>query len=455
MRLWMKGIAIGLCLASWGCISKEFVGTQQGRLDANTKPSVLCSDGSALVLRQPMLDLQPIDALKGTPPIESILSDAKGALSLDYKSANAWALLALAEVNKAKSADEAYEAVSTPWYKNPWTIIGFPGYCWATSQPRLLNGEKATGYETNDTYRFHAIALRAWLQYKFQWTRGVESDDEWYKECCYHWKAGLKALDIDPSLTGEDERDTNWEKAWEINYYRGLAEIVKKNYDEARKFIRYSTASHLTEAGDFKKWIEETRVVLEKADKISRRLKDVGKDVVLDTTVTRAQFAAILCKQVDLEQLWKNRGLATPETLEKIDPRALATDYKDHRLAGSIDRVVRLGVPGLTPAQGNHTFEPERLVTRAEAAFILANLVCKLEKRKDVMSLMQGVQTPVNAGVDASDVTYSSIVFCVCGHFFEIDPIAMHFNPKKATNAVDVYNAIMLIKDNTRYLTGN
>jgi len=128
-----------------------------------------------------------------------------------------------------------------------------------------------------------------------------------------------------------------------------------------------------------------------------------GKRIALVEKVSRADTAALLVEELRIETLFRARrekpvdtsfqspddGFVTSVTI-KISP---ATDVSAHPLKADIDAVVSLGIKGLQPFP-DHTFRPEQMLTRAEFAMVMEDILVKVSGEAQLATRFIGSASP-------------------------------------------------------------
>jgi tetratricopeptide (TPR) repeat protein len=149
-------------------------------------------------------------------------------------------------------------------------------------------------------------------------------------------------------------------------------------------------------AANFTKVLELDKGLVAEADKeyaivqkIQRAMPGsvVGKKIALLEKITRADAAALFIEELEIDTLFKKR---TPKKYDTAfqDPTKKfaageyvktppATDIENHVLKADIDAVIAIGIKGLQPGP-DHTFQPDKTITRAEFAMMIEDILIKI-----------------------------------------------------------------------------
>lgn len=181
-------------------------------------------------------------------------------------------------------------------------------------------------------------------------------------------------------------------------YYMGLA------YKEAYDFERAT--------GLFKKVLDFNNGYVGEADreyaflqKLERAMlgSEAGKRIALAGEITRADTAALLVAELQIETLFEKRRQKKEDiTFKSPDDRFVthviieispATDITEHPLKADIDAVIALGIKGLQPFP-DHTFRPGQILTRAEFAMVMEEILIKISGEEQLATRFIGSPSP-------------------------------------------------------------
>ncbi len=165
-------------------------------------------------------------------------------------------------------------------------------------------------------------------------------------------------------------------------------------------------------AANFTKVLELDKGFVAEADKeyaivqkIQRAMPGsvVGKKIALLEKITRADVAALFIEELEVDTLFKKR---TPKKYDTAfqDPTKKfaageyvktppATDIENHVLKADIDAVIAIGIKGLQPGP-DHTFQPEKIITRAEFAMMIEDILIKITGDNGLATKFIGSASP-------------------------------------------------------------
>jgi hypothetical protein len=172
--------------------------------------------------------------------------------------------------------------------------------------------------------------------------------------------------------------------------------------------------------------------------------------------------AALFDQELNLEKLFTKRGTKTydttfkaptesstkitPETTVKMEP---ATDIQDHWLKPSIDTVLKLQVRGLE-AGPNHTFEPDKLITKAEFAVMLEDILIKVTGDEKLATKFLGATSPF-PDVRNDQYYFSAIMTASSRNFLEADKATGEFKPGQPVSGADALLTIREFKSQLKF----
>jgi len=181
-------------------------------------------------------------------------------------------------------------------------------------------------------------------------------------------------------------------------YYMGLA------YKEAHAYQQA--------AGLFKTVLDLDTGYVDKADRQLALLQRIeraalgsaaGKRIALIDKITRGDAASLLVEELQIDALFGGQGVSTADsdfvspddrfaTHTTIDAPP-AKDIADHPMKADIEEVISLGIKGLQPFP-DHTFRPEQVLTRAELAMVLEDLLVKITGQGNLATRFIGSSSP-------------------------------------------------------------
>ena len=129
-----------------------------------------------------------------------------------------------------------------------------------------------------------------------------------------------------------------------------------------------------------------------------------GKVIAFETSITRADIAALFIEELRLSRLYKRGNRKRFDTRFKTPGKKVfqadilkrvpdATDIKDHPLRADIEEVLKLRVVGLEPDPA-HLFHPNAKVTRGEFAMMVEDILVKVTGETGLKTKFIGSRSP-------------------------------------------------------------
>jgi hypothetical protein len=251
-----------------------------------------------------------------------------------------------------------------------------------------------------------------------------------------------------------DEKEPNNPR---LHYYMGMCYKMALDFDKAAGMFR----AVLDMNRDF---IGEANAEWALIQKIQRAAPgtEIGKKIALIDKIDRADIAALFDQELNLEKLFTKRGTKTydttfkpptesstamqTETVIKMEP---ATDIADHWLKPSIDTVLKLRIRGLE-AGPNHTFEPDKLVTKAEFALMLEDILIKVTGDEKMATKYLGATSPF-PDVRNDYYAFNAIMMTTSRGFLEADKATGEFKGGEYVSGADALLAIREFKSQLKF----
>ena len=270
----------------------------------------------------------------------------------------------------------------------------------------------------------------------------MQRGEDWLKNSEKEFKA---ARDKDPNSAP-------------LHYYMGLPYKVSFDFDKAADMFRRVLDMN-------KEYTTEANAEWAVIQKIQRAApgSQIGKQIALIDKIDRADVAALFVQEMDIEKLFTKRGpktydtafkapteatatKMTTETVIKMEP---ATDIKDHALKPSIDTVLQLQVRGLEPGP-NHTFAPDKLITKAEFALMLEDILIKVSGDEKLATKYVGAPS-LFPDVRTDNYAFNAIMVVTSRGFIEADKATGEFRPGDAVSGADALLAIREFKNQLKF----
>ena len=243
-----------------------------------------------------------------------------------------------------------------------------------------------------------------------------------------------------------------------LNYYMGIAYKMAFDFDKAAGLFR--TVLDLN-----KEFTAEANTEWALIQKIQRAAPGsvIGKKIALIDKIDRADIAALFDQEMNLEKLFTKRGTKTFDTSFKAPTEATATamttektvkmdavtDIADHWLKPSIDTMIKLQVRGLEPGP-NHTFEPDKLITKAEFALMLEDILIKVSGDEKLATKYIGA-TSLFPDVRNDHYAFNAVMTATSRGFIEADKATGEFNPGAPVSGADALLTIREFKNQLKF----
>jgi hypothetical protein len=298
------------------------------------------------------------------------------------------------------------------------------------------NMDKAKGYDKGIEARIGMIRL-----YSMQMVKESAKSRDLLKDAESEFKS---AKSKDPNNGG-------------LYYYMGSAYKVAFDFDKAAEMFR--TVLDLKK--DFTVEANADWAVVQKIQRAAPGT-EIGKKIALIDKIDRADVAALFMQELDLEKLYTKRGVKTidttfkapeesktsfsPDKNVKMEP---ATDIADHWLKPSIDAVLKLQVRGLE-AGPNHTFEPDKLITKSEFALMLEDILIKVGGDDKLATKYIGATSPF-PDVRSDHYAFNAVMVVTSRGFLDADKATGEFRPSDPVSGADALLSIREFKNQLKF----
>jgi tetratricopeptide (TPR) repeat protein len=238
-----------------------------------------------------------------------------------------------------------------------------------------------------------------------------------------------------------------------LHYYMGLAYKMNLDFDKSAEMFRAVLDIN-------KEFTEEANAEWAVIQKIQRAAPgtEIGKKIALIDKIDRADVAALFDQEMNLEKLYTKRGSKTydttfkppteastkldTETVIKMEP---AIDIADHWLKPSIDVALKFQIRGLE-AGPNHKFEPDKLITKAEFALMLEDILIKVNGDEKLATKYLGAASPY-PDVRNDLYAFNAIMMAGSRGYLEADKATGEFHPGAPVSGADALLAIREFKN--------
>lgn len=263
---------------------------------------------------------------------------------------------------------------------------------------------------------------------------GPSVDEEWLNKAVGHFDRATKLLPQDAPPY----------------FYMGMA---------YRNAYRFSEASSM-----FKKVLDLDNAFVKEADReyaVMQRIErampgtTVGKKIALLDSITRADVAALFIEELQVDQLFEKKNPKAFDTAFKAPGAEFktgeyvkvpeVTDIAGHVLRQDIEAVVRLQIKGLQPGP-DHTFEPNKNITRAEFAMMIEDILIKITGDNSLATKFIGTESPF-PDLRSDLAFFNSAMVCVTRNIMEtVDTATGEFRPQGMVSGADALLSIRQMK---------
>jgi len=237
----------------------------------------------------------------------------------------------------------------------------------------------------------------------------------------------------------------------------GMAYKVALDFDKAAPMFK----TVLDMNKDFTVEANEEWAVIQKIQRAAPGT-EIGKKIALIDKIDRADIAALFDQEMNLEKLFTKRGVKTYDTsfkapteastamqTEKVTKMEPATDIANHWLKPSIDLVLKLQVRGLE-AGANHTFEPDKLITKGEFALMLEDILIKVSGDEKLATKFLGATSPF-PDIRNDQYFFSAAMTTTSRGFIEADKATGEFKPGDPVSGADALLSIREFKNQLKF----
>jgi len=267
-------------------------------------------------------------------------------------------------------------------------------------------------------------------------------------------RAKDSVFDAESEFKAAQKEDPNSAR---LHYFMGMAYKVAIDFDKAAEMFRKVVDIN-------KEFTSEANAEWALIQKIQRAAPgtEIGKKLALVDKIDRADIAALFDQEMNLEKLFTKRGVKTYDTsfkapteassatqTEKIIKMEAATDIADHWLKPSIDMVLKLQVRGLG-AGPNHTFHPDKLISKGEFALMLEDILIKISGDEKLATKFLGATTPFS-DVRNDQYFFNAAMIATSRGFIEADKATGEFRPGDAVSGADALLSIREFKNQLKF----
>jgi hypothetical protein len=242
-----------------------------------------------------------------------------------------------------------------------------------------------------------------------------------------------------------------------LYYYMGLCYKMALDFDKAADMFK----KVLDMNKEFTGQANAEWAVIQKIQRAAPGT-EIGKKIALIDKIDRADVAALFDQEMNLEKLFTKRGIKTydttykaptesssrfaPETTTKM---AAATDIADNWLKPSIETVLKLQIRGLE-AGPNHKFEPDKIISKAEFAVMLEDVLIKVTGDEKLGTKFIGATSPF-PDMRNDHYAFNAVMTVTTRGFLEADKATGEFRAGDPVSGADALLAIRSFKDQLKF----
>lgn len=323
---------------------------------------------------------------------------------------------ALLEFEKARDLDPQY----APAYIGIGITLGMQGD-YENGLSALQKGEELASGIDEET-DVHVGFMRLYMLNR------EKTGENWIKSVSDRFRQAIKIIPDKP----------------DAYYHMGMAYKLNKNFDLAKAQFSRVLEIH-------KGFVAEADREFEIIQRIERTTpgSKIAEIVLLDK-ISRANVAALFIEELKIDELLRNR--TTKNKVRSINfktgefvPAIQVTDIEAHALKADIQAVMDAGVKGLEPYP-DHTFQPEKMITRAEFAIMIADILEKISGGKGMATKNGGGNSPF-PDLRSDQYFYNAILTCTTRGIMKAkDEEKKEFDPMGTVSGAEAMNSIQELK---------
>jgi tetratricopeptide (TPR) repeat protein len=194
---------------------------------------------------------------------------------------------------------------------------------------------------------------------------------------------------------------------------------------------------------------EERWELVQKVQRAEPRTS-IGKRIALVDAISRADMAALLVEELNVERFYSrtqeySSTFEPPKTEKPGQMEApAATDIAEHPLRTDIELALQYDVMGLS-AYPDHTFRPQKHLTRAEVAMILEDIIVRAMNKPELATRFFGQESPFS-DVRGDHPYFNALMLVTTRGLMEADARTGRFHPQDPVPGVDAVLAISKLR---------
>lgn len=214
-------------------------------------------------------------------------------------------------------------------------------------------------------------------------------------------------------LKVEEKKLTYYQGKEAADYFMGKAYLKALEFRQARD--KFADVLNAKREG---KWNEKADKAHKRVDKIVRAMAgitvgDVGKQIAVKDSVTRADLAALLIVEMKLDKLFAGR-IPVKSQIDKMKAEFTPADVLNHPFKEEVLTIMKWKVRGLEPKFDGTTkaylFKPSDVVKRGEMALILEDVLIKLTGKEELATAFFGQDTSPFPDVRKTSPFYNAVM---------------------------------------------
>lgn len=211
----------------------------------------------------------------------------------------------------------------------------------------------------------------------------------------------------------DEKKLTYYQGTEAAHYFMGLAYLKALEFRQARD--KFADVLNAKREG---KWHEKADKAWKKTDKIVRAMAgitigDVGKQIAVKDSVTRADLAALLIVEMKLDKLFAGR-IPVKSQIDKMTAEFTPADMLNHPFKEEVLTIMKWKVRGLEPKFDETTkaylFKPLDVVKRGEMALILEDVIIKLTGKEEFATAFFGHEKSPFPDVRKTSPFYNAVM---------------------------------------------
>jgi len=214
-------------------------------------------------------------------------------------------------------------------------------------------------------------------------------------------------------LKVDEKKLTYYQGKEAADYFMGKAYLKALEFRQARD--KFADVLNAKREG---KWNEKADKAHKRVDKIVRAMAgitvgDVGKQIAVKASVTRADLAALLIVEMKLDKLFAGR-IPVKSQIDKMKAEFTPADMLNHPFKEEVLTIMKWKVRGLEPRYDGNTkaylFMPKAPVLRGEMALILEDVLIKLTGDEKLATAYFGQDKSPFPDVKATSTFYNAVM---------------------------------------------